>query len=844
MRNVIEDLRYGLRLLRNAPAFTTIAIVTLGLGIGASTAIYTLLDQELLRPLPVKEPNRLVLLRFSGADIGSTHSRGDNKITFSYPMYRDLRGQNSVFSGLIASYWTQAGIAWHNQPELADTELVSGNYFDVLGVRPTLGRLFVAADDVAQEANPVVVLSFNYWQRRFGADPQVLNQSISINGHPFTIIGVAPREFHSVVAGDNPSIFVPMMMKPEITPGWNELEDRRTKWLDIIGRLKPGLTRQQAQAGIAPLWHSIRAQEWEKISAAHPNRYAMSSHFRDAFLTNSHLSLEDGAKGVPLQGSVPTTLLIVMGMAVLMALMSAANVASLLLVRMARRTREISLRFALGGQRKRLFEQLLTEGVLLGVLGGALGVALAPQVAQLLIRTIWAQQANHLALSASPDLRILGFNFGLSLAVSVLFSLAPALQLLRPDLVQSLKQQSTTIRSGSSVRRASVAAQIAISLLILIGAGLFVRTLHNLKSIDVGFVTQHLVTFRLDPSLAGYPSSQTVALYERILEKLSHLPGIDSAAVTSDPELASNNWGSNITVAGYRPTENEDMNVEWGRVSAEYFRTLRMPLLAGRPIEEQDRAGTHKVALVNESFARHYFAEPQDAVGHYFCEGAGTVTPDIEIVGVVKDAKHTSVRDRVLRTVFTPYLQEKQLGEFSFGMTFYVRTWQSPESAEPTIRSAVQALDRRLVLDEFHTMREQVDENVSDERAITFLATSFGLLAIAMAAIGVYGVLAYSIAQRTREIGIRIAIGATPCEVTRMVLAELVPLVGIGLALGLPVSQGLARVVRNQLFGIATYDPLTVLSVCLLIVFVALLSAALPVGRASRVDPMAALRYE
>lgn len=844
MTNFTADIRYGLRILRHSPAFTAVAVMTLGLGIGANTAIYTLLDQALLRPLPVAEPNRLVLLRFSGADTGSTRSRGDHQIYFSYPMYRDLRDHNSVFSGLIATYWTQTGIVWHNQPELADTELVSGNYFDVLGVQPALGRLFVAADDVAQEANPLVVLSFNYWQRRFAADPGVLNQSVSINGHPFTIIGVTPPGFHSVAAGDKPAIFVPMMMKPEITPGWNELEDRRSKWLNIVGRLKSGLSPKQAQAGIDPLWHSIRAQEWEELSARRLNLSGRSPHFRDAFLTNSHLFLEDGAKGVPIQGTVPTALLIVMGMAALMALMSSANVASLLLVRMARRTREISVRYALGAQRGRLFEQLLEEGILLGLAGGVLGIALAPQTAKLLIHTIWAHEANHVALSPSPNLRILLFNFGLSLFVSVLFSLAPALQFFRPDLVASLKQQTTTVASGLSLRRASVAAQIAISLLILVGAGLFVRTLHNLQTQDVGFVTQRLVTFRVDPGLAGYRSAQSIPLYQQILEKLFHLPGVESAAATNDPELANNSWGNNITLAGYHPTENEDMNVEWARITAGYFRTLGMSLVAGRAIDEQDRAGTHKVAVVNESFARHYFSRPQQALGHYFCAGAGNVTPDIEIVGVVRDAKHTSLRATVGRAVFTPYLQEPDLGAVSFGLTFYVRTWQPGEAAEATIRSAMQALDAKLVLDEFRTMQEQVDENLADERVIAFLATSFGLLAALMAAIGLYGMLAYATVQRTREIGIRVAMGATRTEIVRMVLSEVARLTLIGLAIGFPLSLLFARSVRNQLFGISHYDPLTLATVCGFIMAIAFISAALPALRAAKVDPMVALRYE
>jgi putative ABC transport system permease protein len=839
MRTVVEDLRYGLRLLRKSPAFTIVAVLTLALSIGANTAIYTLLDQALLRSLPVKEPSRLVVLRFSGNDTGSTHARGDSNLVFSYPMYRDLRDHNPVFSGLIATSWAQVGVQWHNQPDLADAELVSGNYFDVLGLQPALGRLLVASDDLAEDGNPVTVLSAHYWQHRFGSDPKIVNQSISINGHPFTVIGVAPPGFHSVVGGDNPAIFVPMTMKPEITPDWNDLEERRSRWLHIIGRVNPGVTREQAQAGIDLVWHSVRAEELKQLGHS-------SQHFRDAFLTNSHLFLEDSSKGVPVHGTEPTTLLIVMGMAAAMALMSCTNVASLLLVRVARRTREISVRYALGAQRTRLVRQLLAEGLLLGLTGAAIGIFLAPQIAAVLIRTIWGVGRSQFAFSPHPDLRILAFNFGLALFVSLLFSLAPALQFRQPDLTQALKQQAAVIAGGSiHLRRATVAAQIALSLLLLVGAGLFVRTLQNLKGLDVGFTTAHLVTLTVDPKLAGYEDTQTLALYQQILEKLSGLPGVQSAAATNDPELANNNWANNITIAGYRPADGDHMNVEWARVSPGYFSTMKTPLLAGREIEQSDHVGTHKVALVNESFARRYFGRVQDALGHYFCAGAGDVTPDIEIVGVVKDARHATVREDVHRTVFTPYLQDPQLGPvYRFGMTFYVRTWQDPKAAESTISAAMQALDSKLVLNAFRSMQEQVEDNLSDERVIAFLATSFGVVAALLAAIGIYGVLAYSTTQRTREIGIRITLGATRTDVVRMVLSEVGRLAAIGLAAGVPLCFVLARAVRNQLFGISNYDPLTLCAVCVLILAVAFASAALPACRAAKVDPMLALRYE
>jgi len=844
MNGLFQDLRYAVRQLRKSPGFTVVAVVTLALGIGANTVIYSLLDQVLLRSLPVQEPNRLALLRFSGDTSGHSSPRGDNYLYFSYPMYRDLRDRNSVFSGMIATAFAQIGVQWHNQPELADAELISGNYFDVLGVQPALGRLIVPSDDLAREASPVVVLGLDYWQRRFGADPRVLSQSISINGHPFTIVGVAEPRFHSAAAEDNPAIFAPMMMKPEITPGRDDLEDRRSRWLTIIGRLKPGLSNEQAraaaQAGIDPLWHSIRTEELSQMGHS-------SQRFRDAFLTNSHLFLDDGSGGVPIHGTVPTTLLVVMAMCGLMMLMACVNVGGLFLVRVAARNREISVRYALGAKRGRIVQQLLGEGMLLGLAGGIAGIVLAPQISALLIRTIWSKSPG---LSSRLDLRMLAFNFALALLVSLLFSLAPALQFRRPDVTLALKQQVAGIAGGPRrLRQASVVVQIGLSLLLLAGAGLFARTLHNLKTLDVGFATDHLVTFTIEPLLAGYQLDQSAELYDRILGKLSALPGVRSVAATTDPELADTNSSSNISVAGYRAADGEDinhMNVEWAYVSSGYFSTLKMPLLAGRELTDQDRAGTQKVAVVNESFARHFFSQPENAIGQYFGEGAGTVPIDIQIVGVVRDAKHTTVRGDIHRTVFTPFLQDQEhLQDFGLGQkTLYVRTWQSPENAEDTIRHAMQTLDPNLVLNKFRTMQEQIDKDLNGERVIAFLASIFGILAALMAAIGIYGVLAYSTAQRTREIGVRIAVGATRAAIVRMVMVEVLWLAGIGIALGLPLSLLFAHAVRSQLFGVSNSDPLTLGAVIVLVAAVAFLSAALPARRAAKVDPMVALRYE
>lgn len=834
MNGLAQDLRCAMRQLRKTPAFAAVAILTLALGIGANTAIFALLDQALLRSLPVKEPDRLVLLRFSGADRGHVSSRTDEAFYFSYPMYRDLRDRNSVFSGLVATDAAQVGVEWHNQPELVQAELVSGNYFDVLGVSPAGGRLFVASDDLAVNANPVAVLSFAYWQRRFGADRGIIGQTISVNGSPFTVIGVAEQGFHSAVMGDTPGIFAPMMMKGEVMPGENDLENRRSRWLNIIGRLKPGLSATQAEAGIDPLWFAIRSDELRLMENP-------SERFREGFLNKSHLFVLDGAKGMsPLRADIRTPLLIVMGMVGLLALMACANVGSLLLVRAAGRIREMSVRYALGARRSRIVRQLLGEGLLLASAGGLLGVLLAAQGSKYFVHMLWSSANVEMPLSSNLDGRILLFNFLLATLTSLLFSLAPALQFWRPDVSRDLKHQLTTASGTLRFRRISVGIQIGLSLLLLVGAGLFVRTLRNLKTLDVGFRTDHLVTFTLDPTLAGYAANQRTPLNTRVLQTLEALPGVRSVAATTDPELAGDSTGRNITIAGYKEKEDEDMSVEVERVSPHYLSAMGMTLVAGRELSDQDREGTQSVAVVNESFAKRFFGSSQLAIGRYFGDGGGNVKTDIEIVGVVKDAKHTSVRDKFLLTTFRPYLQQPE----GRRMAFYVRTTQPSETAESTIRSSMQQLDSRLVLDNFRTMQEQVDSSLSAERVVTVLASSFAILAVFMAAVGLYGVLAFSTAQRTREIGVRMALGAARSSVMRMVLAEVLWLAGISTVVALPISLLLARSIRSQLFGVSASDPLTLGFVTLLVTMVALFSAMIPARRAAKVDPMVALRYE
>jgi putative ABC transport system permease protein len=831
---MLQDLRFALRQLRKAPVFTIVAVVTLALGIGANTAVFTLFDQALLRSLPVRHPEQLVRLHWTGDAPGHFNSYGgDDNDYFSYPMYRDLRDKNQVLQDVIANDQQNAAVRWNNKPDMAGCELVSGNYFEALGIRPALGRLFVPSDE-AQNANLVAVLSFNYWKTHFASDPGVINQTLFINTQPFTIVGVAPPGFHSIVAGSLEDLFVPVTAKAIITPRWQDLEDRRSNWLTLSGRLKPGISRQQAEAGMAPLWHALRAEEFKT--------FEHRARWQKRFLDDSHLQLIDGARGFsPLRDQLSTPLMVLMGMVGLLVLMACVNVSSLLLVRAGGRVREISVRYAMGAGRWQIVRQLLIEGVLLGLFGGALGLALAPAVSRVLIRRLAGSTPTELAFNPNPDLRILFFAFGLAFLVALAFSLAPALHFLNPDLVSSLKQQ-TLSSAGTKLRsrRILVGAQIGLSLLLLIGAGLFVRTLRNLQSVDLGFTAHHMLGFNVNPRLAGYQPDQVNALNRRVLDTLAGLPGVRAVAATDDPDLSGEDDNGNIRIVGYNAKEDEDMQVEQPWVTPQYFATMQVPLLAGRPFSDHDVLGTENVAIVNASFAQHYFGTPQAALGHVVNFGSVTEPINTTIVGVVGDTKHQGVRAPVRRTAYRALYQSTQPNF----ITFIVRTWQAPTAAEDNIRVVMQQLDSKLALGKLQTMDEMVADNLLSERIIALLAVSFGVLAMLLAAIGLYGVLAYTTAQRTREIGIRMALGAQRFAVMRLVLTDVLWLAGIAIVITLPIAVLLSRTVRSQLYNVSPADPAVLILGTLMVAVVAMLSALLPARRAATVEPMKALRNE
>jgi putative ABC transport system permease protein len=839
MNSLMQDVRYALRQLRKLPGFTLTVILTLALGIGANAAVFTLFDQVLLRMLPVQQPQNLVRFEWSGGFSGSMSSfGGDSDNYFSYPAYKELRDRNQVFDGVLAADKAQVGISWHNQAENDDAEIVSGNYFQVLGLQPALGRLFTQQDDTQKNAKPVTVLSYNFWRTHLGSARDVSGQTILLNGHTFTILGVAPANFDSAIGGYKPNVFIPVSMVAVAIPWREQLDDlnnHKASFLTLVARLKPGITRQTAEASLAPVWHSLRAYELTLFKNP-------SERFRHNFLDTSRLKVVDDSRGFnPDRLNLQRPLAILMSMAGLLVLLCAVNVATLLLLRAANRAREMSMRYALGARRSRIISQLMIEGGLLGLLGSVAGLLLAPVVARTLVRIITNADPGAEPYSASVDTRVLLFTLGISVLATLFFSVAPVFHFLRPDLVDSLRQNTGTLSKDSQrFRKLAVGAQIALSILLLGGAGLFVRTLNNLRHQEVGFRTDNLIQFQLSPSDSGYSEDRSVEIVNSAIAALSHIPGVVSVAGNNDPELVGDTETSNYSIQGYKPAEEEHMNFEEPRITSGYFATIGQPILAGREFTTADTKGQPNVAVVNLAFAKRFFGTPQNALGRQLAEGSGNVPYNITIVGVVGDIKHTDLRTKLGPAVYKPYLQQKH----PTGLMLYLRTARPPELIEPTIRQAMRQLDSTLVVDNLRTMEAQIDHSTSDERALAFLAVGFASLALVLAAVGLYGVLAYSTEQRTREIGVRLALGSPRSIIVLLVVREMALIAGIAAALALPAVVGLARLFQSQLFGVTTFDPLTLFAAVVLTILMLSIAAAFPARRAAAVEPMQALRTE
>jgi len=834
---VARDLRFAVRGLGRNPGMSAVAVLTLALAICANTTIFSLLSQALLRALPVTDPQQLVVFDFAGTHPGHRHSYGGDHEghthEFSYPMYRDLRDKNLVLSGLIASAPTNAGVTWNNRSESVSVEMITGNYFQTLGVRPAVGRLLVTGDETAPGANPVAVLNFDYWRTHLAEAP-VEGKTLLINGTPFTVAGVAAPGFHSMVWGRLPDVYVPITMQRTVEPEWDYLNDHKSYWITLTGRLRPGVSGAQAAASLNGLFLSLRASEFTTFADQSPKA-------RQEFIGSAHLNVDAGARGFsPMRDDMRTPLTIVMGMVLLVIAMAIVNVASLLLVRAANRVREFSVRYALGATGGQVLRQLLCEGFLLGFLGACVGLAVTPGVLLFLIRWVSADSSDRQAFTPTLDWRVFAFTAATVFVGGLMFSLAPAVQYWNPRLGEALRQQTGAGMGGSlRFRKTCVALQIGFSLLLIVGAGMFVRTLQNLRSVNPGFETEHLDSFDLAPAMAGYGAAGVAPVEQRVLETLAALPGVRSVGATNDSDLNGNEHQGDVDVTGYKPKPDEEFDIELPWVSDGYLQTLGVPLIAGRMFNASDTATSQKVSVVNESFAKHYFANPQAALGRQVSRNNHHDT-DTVIVGVVGDAKHTSVRDAAMPTYYTPYLQMEK----AVGLTYYVRTWQPPQSATESIRSAVAGIDPKLIVGNARPMRQAIDDDISSERAIATLASVFGAIAALLAGIGIYGILAYSTTQRTREIGIRMALGAQRGAVVSLILRETLILAGFAIAVAIPISLLAIRAVRSQLFGVSFADPAVYATGILAIGLVAALAGFAPARRAASVDPARALRTD
>lgn len=833
----LRDLRYGLRGLLHNPGFSTVTVLTLALAIGANTTVFSLIDQALLRTLPVQDPGKLVVLSFNGEQAGHVHSDGGDtpghEHEFSYPMVIDLRSKNAVFSGVIASASHDVGVTWNNRAESVAAEMVTGNYFQTLGVNPAVGRLLVAGDETAPGANPLAVLNFDYWRTHLAEAP-VVGKTLLVNGTPFTIVGVAAPGFHSMIWGRLPDIYVPITEQSIVVPDWTMLADHQSYWLNVAARLRPGISTAQATASLNPLFFSLRAAEFTSLRD-------QSAHARKVFLTDSHVNLENGAQGFsPTRQDLTTPLTIVMGMVLLVIGMAVVNVASLLLVRAASRAREFSVRYALGATGAQVLRQLLAEGLILGLAGAVIGLALAPEALRLLIHWTAAGSGDMPPFAPTLDGRVLAFTLAIALLASLLFSLAPAAQFWNPRLVESLKQQSNTgLGTSLRFRRTCVALQIGFSLLLIVAAGLFVHTIQNLRHVDTGFATDHLLAFDLAPELAGYPAADVAPVEQRVLDAIAALPGVRAAGATNDPDLQGDGTGGSVAVSGYTPPPNEDFDVELPSVSTGYLQTLGIPLLAGRYFNAGDTATSQKVAVVNQLFAQHYFGSVAAALGHHVGRPHQPDT-DAVIVGVVANAKHNTVRDPAIVTSYIPFAQAVRRS----GLTYYIRTWQPPDTAANSIRAAVAGIDAKLIVSDVRTLSAQIDESILNERILAMLAAIFGMLAAVLAGIGLYGILAYATAQRTREIGIRMALGASRGTVIGLIVREVLLLAGGTILATLPLAVLFTRAVRSELFGVSIADPRVYGVAILLLVSVATLAAFVPARRAATIDPARALRTD
>ena len=827
------DLRFALRGLRRSPLFATVAILSLALGIGANTAIFTLMDQILLRKLPVKAPEQLVMLYQQGIHMGSNMGARMH----SYPVYQDFQQRAEPLSEVLCRRLVPASVSVDNQTERIQAEMVSGNYFSMLGVKAALGRVFTSAeDDRVYQGHPVAVLAFDYWVRRFARDPNVIGKKILVNDFPMNVVGVSAAGFTGLDPAQEPQIRVPILMKRAMLPEWTWMraDDRRARWVQVFGRLKPGYTVESARGPLQGLFTQIRQYEITLPAASNWSAYS-----RDQFLKGRML-VESAATGYSsLRNEFSTGLIVLMCMVGLVLLIACANVANLLIARAFMRQKELAVRLSIGASRARLVRQMLVESFVLSTAGGVAGLALAVGLTRGLLALV-PTGGQPLLIGTRPDVRILGFAFAVTCATGIVFGLVPAIRASRSDPWTTLKDTVGSIAGTSGslfLRKGLVAVQVALSFLLLFGAGLFVRSLQNLKTTQTGVALDNLITFQLAPQLNGYDGSRTTHLFQDVLDRLHASPGVTSAALAVVPILSGSEWDNRTAVEGHQAADGEDMQAFMNALSPGYFATMRIPILEGRDFTLMDVKENSKVAVVNRRFAKHFFGD-KSAIGRHLGQGGGpNPALDIEIIGVVDDSLYEGPRQGVRRQVFVPAWGRSDAA-------FYVRTTMSSAAAFALVRREVNRLDSSLPIFETKTLQAQLDETLLNDRLVALLSAGFGVLATSLAAIGLYGVMAFVVARRRKELGIRLALGAQRAIIVWSVMREVLLLLAIGLAVGIPTGLGLGRFVAAQLYGIRGQDPSVAAATIVVLMTVSALAGLIPAHRASRIDPILALRYE
>jgi predicted permease len=833
---MIQDLRYGARMLLKNPGFTLVAVLSLALGIGANTAIFSLLDVVMLKSLPVEEPDRLVLFgnaRDTGLTDGFPNKSWD---LFSYPFYQDVRQRNEVFSEVAAIPsipWSVYGVVNTNgttgEVEKLNVQLISGTYFQVLGVNAGLGRAFTEGDDQIPGGHPTAVVSYAWWERRLGGDPGAVGSTISIDQTVYTIVGIAPKEFFGTTVGQAPDIWLPLAMESQLPPAhWNNRSKKLSQSLYLLARLKNGVSSEQASASVNLLFNQFLQEQ----AGPQPSPERLQA------IQQAGIELTPVGRGLSeLRREFSLSLRILMTLVAVVLLIACANVANLLLARAAARQKEFAVRLAVGAGRTRLIRQLLTESVLLAAIGGFAGVALAWWGSRLLV-VMASAGSEPLPLDVTPNTRILGFTLLASLLSAVIFGTAPALRAARIEPISTLKsgKGSVTATSQSRFGKALIVAQVALSLVLLVGAGLFVRTLINLQNMPTGFDEHNVMLFRVDPATTGYKGAQFASLLREVEERVKSLPGVQGASF-SFVVFNQGQWTSRVFSGGPEQPEGQ-RSVRQNIVGPDYFTTMGIPLIAGRGFGVQDTDASQKVAVISESMAQRFY--PNDSpLGRHFGT-YGREASEFEIIGVVKDAKYGTVTEQLRPMAYYPHAQRPQ----SLG-NLVVRFSGAPAAAiVPQVRQAVVEVNRNLPIDEVVSLSDHIGRSLTRPKLVARLASFFALLALLLACVGLYGVLSYSVARRTNEIGIRLALGAQGRDVLWLILRETALLVVIGLVIGLFAASYSTQIADRLLFGLEPNDPLTLTAASILLIGVATLASYLPARRAARVDPMAALRDE